>query len=293
MKDRETEHGLTRRVVLTGGLGCALTLLIPRRGLGYAGEYLTAHADSNLHIEGSISDLYVFRGSEEDRTVIAATWTSLYEHGSTLRLHAGNETWAVAVPDDPSRSLSYNERGCRIFSGDILNRSAGHVAQLKAVVIEAPTDMISKSGSLAVWAERISQQGRRFRIGSPFLAKLVADNVGVAKLYHAGSPERDSAEFTRSVAEAISKHAHASGYAGNAQLYGRRVAAAITPDALQFDPHLPVGFTFAAQNGRHPEDAAQSVVDTVLSGTLRPQMSQSRLPLKGEFPYFLRPFKRA
>jgi hypothetical protein len=290
LKDRETEHGkLTRRVVLTGGLGCALTLLISQRVLGGTGDNQLAHPDTGPYIDNGGSDLYIFRGSDANRTVIAATWTALYDHGSTLRVHAGEETWNVEVPDGSSSPTFANERGCQIFAGDILNRSVGNDARLKAVVIEAPTNGIWKDRSLSVWAERISQQGHRSRIGSPFMAKLLAGNVPAAKLYHAGSPETDGEELTRLVAAAVSVNAHASGYVGNAELYGRRVASAITPDAMRFDPHLPVGFTFAAQNGRHPDDAAQSVIDTVLNGTLTPEVSRSRFPLKGEFPYFLQP----
>jgi hypothetical protein len=295
LKNRDTAHGtLTRRVVLTGGLGCALTLLIPHRVLGDTGENRQAHGNSDVEVDDNgVADLYVFRASDAKRTVIAATWTALHDHGSMLRVHAGEETWAVEVPAGPSSPTFTNERGCQIFSGDILSRSVGNDARLQAVVIEAPIDAISKGGSICVWAERISQQGRRLRFGSPFMAKLVAQNVPAAKFYHASSPEADGEEFTRLVAAAVSVNAHASGYAGNAELYGRRVASAITPDAMRFDPNLPVGFTFAAQNGRHPDDAAQSVVDTVLNGTLTPQVSQSRFPLKGEFPYFLQPFTRA
>ena len=293
MQDRETENGaLTRRVVLTGGLGCALTLLIPQRVLG-AAENRPARAGMEPRVDSREIELYVFRASQEDRTVIAATWTALHDHGSTLRVHAGEHTWTVQVTDGPSSRQFATECGCRVFVGNVLNRTVGQDAHLKAVVIEAPTDMISRGGSVPVWAERISQRGHRLRVGSPFMAKLVASNLPAAKLYHASSPAQDGEEFARLVARAISVNAHTNGYAGNAQLYGRRVAFAITPDALRFNPHLPVGFTFAAQNGRHPDDSAQSVVETVLNGTLKPPVSQSRFPLKGEFPYFLQPFALA
>jgi hypothetical protein len=292
LKDREVEPGtLTRRVVLTGGLGCALTLLLPQHVRG-AEDNGPAHADAALPVERGDSELYAFRGAV-GRTVMAATWTALYDHGSTLRVHAGDQSWTVEVPDGLSNPTFRNERGCRIFAGEISNRVVGRDARLNAVVIEAPTDMISSGASIAVWAERISQQGHRFRIGSPFIAKLIARNLPAAKLYHASSPAQDGEEFTRLIAEAISVNARDSGYAGNARLYGRRVASAITPDALRFDPKLPVGFTFAAQNGRHPDDATQSVVDTVLNGSLTPQVSEARFSLMGEFPYFVQPVTQA
>jgi hypothetical protein len=288
LKDQETEHtSLTRRVVLTGGLGCALTLLISQQVLGAKNR--SEYADTRSTEASADGELYVFRGSAPDTTVIAATWTAMYDHQSTLIVHAGGQNWTLGVPDRFASAAFADDRGCQLFAGDILNRRVGHGARLKAVVIEAPTHTVSAGGSVPVWAERISQQGHRLRIGSPFMSKLAAGNLPAARLYHASSPAQDGEEITRLVAEAISINAEASGYRGNARLYGRRVASAITPDALRFDPHLPVGFTFAAQNGRHPDDAAQSVVDTVLNGTLAPEVSRPNLPLAGQFPYFPQP----
>jgi hypothetical protein len=293
VKDRKTEHEtLTRRVVLTGGLGCALTLLVTQRVLGAGANGPPQSATGLIAVSGN-SELYVFRGTDENRTVIAATWMAMHDHGSTLRVHAGDQSWAVEIPDQHSSPTFTQDRGCLIFAGDIENRFVGHDTRFKAVVIELPTEKISQGGSIPVWAERISEQGRRLRMGSPFIAKLIAGNVPIAKLYHASSPAQDGEEFTRLVADAIAANAQANGCASNAHLYGRRVASAITPDALRYDPQLPVGFTFAAQNGRHPDDAAQSVVDTVLNATPTAQVSQSRFSLRGDFPYFSQPSTHA
>lgn len=290
MKDQETEHEtLTRRVVLTGGLGCALTLLIPQHVL--RAENRDGQSDTIQQADSHDAELFVFRGAGENRTVLAATWSALHDKGSTIHVHAGEKSWTLQMPN--GNSIFTQERGCQLFAGDILNRLPAHPARLKAVVIEAPTDRIFASGSTPVWAERISPQGHRLRIGSPFMSKLIAGNGPAAQLYHASSPTQDGEELTRLVAEAISLNANAHGYAGNARLYGQRVASAITPDALRFDPTLPVGFTFAAQNGRHPDDAAQSVVHTVLRGSVTPQGAQSRVPLMREFPYFRQPLTQA
>ena len=289
LKDRETEHEtLTRRVVLTGGLGCALTLLIPQHVL--RAENRTKPGDTMPPSDSHDVELYVFRGAGENRTVLAASGSALHD-GSTIHVHAGVKSWTIQMPN--RNSIFTQERGSLIFAGDILNRLAGHQPPLKAVVIEVPTDRIFAGGPTPVWAERISTQGQRLRIGSPFMAQLIVGNESASKLYHASSPTQDGEELNRLVAEAICVKAEAHGYAGNARLYGRRVASAITPDALRFDPTLPVGFTFAAQNGRHPDDAAQSIVDTVLRGSVTPPVAQSRFPMRGEFPYFVQPFTQA
>jgi hypothetical protein len=290
LKDRQTEHEtLTRRVVLTGGLGCALTLLIPQRVL--RAENREGQSNPTPQSISHDAELYVFRGAGGNRTVLAATWNALPDNGSTVHVHAGEKCWSIPMPH--GNSIFTQERGSQIFAGDILNRLAGRQPPLKAVVIEAPTDEIFASGPTPVWAERISTHGRRLRIGSPFMAKLIVGNEPASELYHASSPTQDGEELTRLVAEAISVKAEAHGYAGNAQLYGRRVASAILPDALRFDPTLPVGFTFAAQNGRHPDDAAQSIVETVLRGAVTPPPAQSRFPLTSDFPYFVQPFTQA
>jgi hypothetical protein len=292
LKNRETERGttLTRRIVLTGGVGCALTLLLPEYVLGSA-ENRSAATDTRPAVDGGSPELYAFRGSSENSIVMAATWTALSGQDSQVRIHAGERHWAVEIPAGLSNSTSVSESGCRIFRGFILDRTAGRNAQTQAVVIEAPSQIISSGGATPVWAERISR-GTRLRFGSPFMARLVAKSIPVAKLYHASSPAEDGEELRRLVAEAISVNARQNGYMSNALPYGRRIASAITPDALRFDPQLPVGFTFAAQNGRHPKDAANSVVDTVLNGALAAPDPQTSLPLTGQFPYFPQPSMR-
>lgn len=286
LKDRNTT--LTRRIVLTGGAGCALTLIIPRlvRGAVARGS---ADADTGAPAGGGNSELYVYRSSDRSRTVLAATWTAPSHCESELRVHAGAKSWTVEVRGEPSIPIFSQQDECQLFSGDVLDRVHGHGARLKAVVIEAPTHIISSGRVAGVWAERFSQDGTRVRFGSAFMARLVATDPAAAKLYHASSPTEDGEELTQRVAKAIAANARASGYTGNASAYGLRVASAITPDAVLFDPISPVGFTFAAQNGRHPDDPVQSVVDSVLHGTLTPRVSPPSLPLEDRFPYFPQP----
>ena len=62
------------------------------------------------------------------------------------------------------------------------------------------------------------------------------------------------------MSNAIADNARAA-EAPDPELHGRRLACILLPDVLRYDPKLPAGFTFAAQNGRHPEEASDIVVN--------------------------------
>jgi hypothetical protein len=283
LKDNKsaTSSMMTRRIVLTGGMGCALALLIPKHALAVS---QSPRLPSELGSESeSRSDLFAFRGSETDSTVIAVTWVGASFAESNLRIHAGERMWDVVVSEANSRPNRWNTNDSKIFAGNI-GGEAGETR--RAVVIETPTQLISHGEALDIWAERFDDDGSRFRTGSPFLADIVACDREVARLYHASSPAQDSDELAHLVARSVAAKARANGYAANADQYGRRVASIVTPDVLRYSPKHPVGFTFAAQNGRHPDDASQVVVDTVLNGALGRASSKPASLLQNRFPYF-------
>ena len=60
----------------------------------------------------------------------------------------------------------------------------------------------------------------------------------------------------------------------------------ILPDTLRFHPARPSGFTFAAMNGRRPEDAVDPVVQTILAGAPRAGRSDLQYQPSSQFPYF-------
>ena len=292
LKDQTTERAttLTRRIVLSGAVAGALTLLLPRHVLGSMDTRATI-ADLERTTATEDPALYVFRASSANRIVIAATWEPTSRVDARLRIHTGERTWTIEVPAGSSRLTALDSVGCQTFTGLVFDRTGADNTLLQAVVIEAPSRLLSSGGVAHVWAERHSQGSRR-RFGSPFMVRLSAKSRLVANLYHASSPEQDGEGLHRAVAQVISSNAYQNGYAGNPVRYGRRIASVITPDALRYDPQLPIGFTFAAQNGRHPNDAANSVVDTVLDGTLATHVPQPSFPLKDQFPYFAQPSSR-
>jgi hypothetical protein len=281
---------ISRRVVLTSGVSCALTLAIPQYVLSFPSHPATAVAGSAP--DERRPNLYVFPGSRPGRTTIAATWPILSRLSSELRLHVGEHSVSIPVAKDSSDSSRWDDNGRELFSGDLLLRTAERDLRVKGIVVELPSDMFAKEGFTNIWAERISS-GARLRFGSPFLADIIAKDSRAASLYHASSPHLDDEVLNGIVAAAVTRNAQSSGYVGNAQKYGRRVASALLPDVMRYNPNLPVGFTFAGQNGRHPNDAAQSVVTAVVSGVLAYTPNAPRLRLNQQFPYFPQPPVRA
>jgi hypothetical protein len=151
--------------------------------------------------------------------------------------------------------------------------------------MEAPSWMISGNRMVHLWAERLIYDGSRQRIGSPFLTEIVSGNAALAALYHSTSPAEDTAVLTKHVAEAIAEKARAGGHVQSPDMYGRRLASILLPDVLYYHPMLPTGFTFASQNGRHPEEAPEVVVNAILKGISAPA-STTRSSLTNTFPYF-------
>jgi hypothetical protein len=151
--------------------------------------------------------------------------------------------------------------------------------------MEAPSWMISGNRMVHLWAERLIYDGSRQRIGSPFLTEIVSGNAALAALYHSTSPAEDTAVLTKHVAEAIAEKARAGGHVQSPDMYGRRLASILLPDVLYYDPTLPTGFTFASQNGRHPEEASEVVANAILKGTSAPA-STTKFTLTNTFPYF-------
>ena len=180
------------------------------------------------------------------------------------------------------------QHGCRIFAGSVATQPGSDGVVLKAVIIEMPKELLAGSGTLDIWAERVLHTGQRQRVGSPFIAALVAEDAGLARSYHNISPSDDRAILMEDVVRAIAAKGRKSGMAGDPDAYARRVASRLLPDVLHYDPQWPSGFTFAAQNGRHPEEVSDLVVDTILSGSPAAGSPKADIRLQKPFPFFSR-----
>ena len=259
---------ITRRTILGGSLACAVASVIPQTLLGELSR-----------LQQDRANLYVFPGVQPGTTVIATIWPSPTGRNLHVRIHAGAQSWRVQSLDSRANGASWQQDGCRIFAGKV----AKHFG---AVVMEAPNRILNGGGPISVWAERFTPTGSRQRLGSPFVAAIVAEDGELARRYHSLSPADDQAELMESVAGVIASRAQRSGLSGDPGAYGKRLAARLLPDVVHYDSRLPSGFTFAAQNGRHPAEASALVVDTILNGSPAFTAEARVAQLQTGFPYF-------
>jgi hypothetical protein len=283
---------VTRRTVLGGLLASIVASMVPSTVFA---EVVDFAADGSPHGSNSNkANLYAFPGLQPETTVIAATWPvplnrfdSSAQKESQVTIHTGDRRWDVELPGSIDAALS-EQRGCRIFAGSVATQLGSDGVVLKAVIIEMPKALLAGSGALDIWAERVLHTGQRQRVGSPFIAALVAEDAGLARSYHNISPSDDRAMLMEDVVKAIAAKGRKSGMAGDPDAYARRVASRLLPDVLHYDPQWPSGFTFAAQNGRHPEEVSDLVVDTILSGSPAPGLPKAEVRLQKPFPFFSR-----
>ena len=237
--------------------------------------------------QNRLSELYVFPSRWAGTTVIALTWPIQDSYGkSEVTIHAGPRRWPVRVSEGYAKAAEWDDTGCRFFAGPVLSNAAREAKPLNAVVIEAPSGIFAGAGMIDVWAERL-RYGSRQRAGSPFLAKLMAGRGALEARYHASSPADDRIVLTETVSNAIADNARTAGLALDPELHGGRLARILLPDVLRYDPNLPAGFTLAAQNGRHPEDASDIVVNALFRYASCPAIREP-VRLTCTFPYFPR-----
>lgn len=273
---------VTRRAVLGAGIASALGWLASPRGLaGVVPSAVLGKPAYGIRTDRRHPELYVFPGAQPATSAIAITWPKRLHgagesllQGSLVRIHAGSQCWTFEIP---AKNSEWQQDEALLFCGAICSGA------LQALVLESPSQMITASGPVGVWAERFARGGMRQRIGSPFLAKILVENDAMAEMYHSISPSDDRRVLTQSLARAIAGKARMT----EPDAYGQRLASVLLPDVLRYDPAHPAGFTFAAQNGRHPLDASEVVVDSILSGAPAPTSAVAADRLKTHFPYFV------
>jgi hypothetical protein len=285
---------MTRRTVISAGLASALTCLAPHAVLASATKLTALIGDkpgrNRTGVEGGLagnlndSNLYVFPGAQAGNTVIAVTWLSRGSRPSSeVRLHSGSQKWIIPSSGS-AKPQEWEQGGCQFFTGSI-RPAAGQGESLDAAVIEVPSHRVSNSASAGVWAELLVLGASRQRIGSPFVSEIVSGNRALARLYHSTSPTEDRVELMQGLAKAIAAKARSAGYVRDPEAHGRRLASILLPDVIYYASTLPPGFTFAAQNGRHPEEVSAAVVNTILTG-FATSAPVPNLRLKKTFPYF-------
>jgi hypothetical protein len=280
------EGSITRRSALRGGVACALASFVPYKLFGATifqnASQSSSSWSSTMYLQ---PELYVFRGASQGMTAIAVTWPEEAGKDCTVRIHAGTKMWEFGV-SARGVSESQHQGGFSVFIGNVVPRVKAHGRAMKAVVMEVDARGISPHGSSIVWAERLVG-GSRQRIGTPFLSHIMRDHEDLAHLYQASSPGQDTTVVLQPLSAAIAGRLRAAGWAANPDSHARRLACALLPDVLHYDPRRPAGFTFAAQNGRHPSESSDEVVHTILNGG-KPSdsMPSNHHPSVPTFPYF-------
>jgi hypothetical protein len=272
-KDRPGD-GISRRVLLRAGMAIAGVGLVPEGASG---------ADMLVTPE-----LFVFRAPYSKNTVIGLTMPP--RHGClgsaarTVRIHAGVKTWTAELSASG---------GSRITQGNhiVIFCGRGRVGSdaVDSVVLELQAHEFASTETLDVWAEVLCGNALRYRVGNPYVAELVRRDQELAQAYHRISPADDRAVLTSAVTENIAEQAKVCGMVTDPATHARRLANAILPDVVSYTPDLPVGFSFARQNGRHPAERTSEIVSTMLCGAASPVASVSRAVPLDSFPYLISP----
>ena len=286
------QRQMTRRTIVSGGLSCAMAWIIPSRLVSDFDLFEPALRCSwNRKEVTRNGNLYAFPGARPESTVIAVTWQELRSRvtndrtkKSKLRIHAGPKSWDFMVGSRTATSEIVQDGDIAVYIGEILSPTKVTQGRIvRAVVMCAPNRMLVDNCSTGIWAERF-EFGLRERIGTPFLSSLAAGSDQVAFLYHSGSPAGDRRLLMQPLAREIAARARTR--VANPEGHGYRLASALLPDVLHYDPNLPSGYTFASRNGRHPSESSTELVNTILEGAPSSKASEGAHDLKKHFPYF-------
>jgi hypothetical protein len=187
--------------------------------------------------------LYVYPGSKPDRTVVAvALPLTQIRRCSEIHIYAGQMSWTINPSSGPTARGLY--------------------------AVEISNDKLEQSGASGFWAEAIYGFGTRRRIPSPLLSPLLRADESLAEQFHGIQPAQDKAELTGPASKVLARIVRARGGCAAPEQYAERLSAVLLPDFLYYNPKQPFGFSFAAQNGRHPKDPTDLLVNAILAGAI-------------------------
>ena len=223
-------------------------------------------------------ELFAFRsqgtGSHVLAVVVSAAGIDAARQSSPgfdVDIHAGERTWAVRPLQKIGKTLE--DREYNMYAGEVHGPLSPSIKPSSwkpepnfgarvGVSASGPTFFLSK-GNASKSAIRSSMILARF--------------PDIATHYRAALSNQEKAELVDLLIERAAATENAS---------TRRVALLLVQDALSYHPDLPMGFTFAGRNGRHPSDDAASVIATVLAGAVTPRGDAPPFMLGSTFPYF-------
>ena len=232
-------------------------------------------------------ELFAFKAPASDHSVFAVVVPDsgarpMRRTDAVVHIHAGNEVWALPIGSDGATTHHHG----RAFVGPVHFSAKDPSATRLAVVFEAPMNSAEPDATIDVWAEIRWGDGSRSRIGSPVVAEIVARDPSLSEVYHEITPDLDRALLEEALASRLATMSVGS---EDPEIRGNRLASILLPDVIRYTPGAPGGFSFAARNGRHPSDATQAVVDTMIAGVVVPGRAAESVRLAGEFPYFSTP----
>jgi Domain of unknown function (DUF4331) len=156
-----------------------------------------------------------------------------------------------------------------------VNRFAGHTAY--SIVVEVPDDelmpIVGPSRRVHVWARTnlaTDAGGWRQinRFGHPMIHPLFTQfNGELGDQLNAGPPADDTANFGKTIADAVSAVVAAYGTAEDPQAYGEAVAARLFPNVLPYTVGTPAVYGFNEFNGRSLTDNAPDVMFSLATNT--------------------------
>jgi hypothetical protein len=267
----------TRRKVLAGCVGLTATAALSPWAARATSPYRRG-------------ELFAFAAPDRDDVVVALAMDprslGKVESGRpNVRLHVGDRYWTLE-PSVGGRAIHALLSGERLFSGPV-SRFDHREAVAQLFVVALPAERLPQK-SLDVWAEVIGPGGAHSRVGNPVVSQLLADDPQLARLHARLHPAMDRSSLSAAVARSISARSDES-RDPDTDARAKRLAGLILPDTLRFHPTRPGGFTFAAMNGRGPEDAVDHVVQSILAGA--PQVGRSDVKYRpsSQFPYFASP----
>jgi hypothetical protein len=262
-----------RRDLLNVGAGAAAVAALGLPAPAVAGEPV------------SDAELFAFSAPRDGALVFAVTFPvredDRWSPTPAVRLHAGQKCWSVARVKTRAFIPSMVEES-RAFVGRSMRTMEDEDRAYHLVVVAVPRSAVA-AGRLGIWAE-IGDSDTRVRVGNPVIAELLNQDPALARIFHRASPSQDPGLFGDAIAQRI---AICGAETFLPRAHGERLAAMLLPDVLPFDPAIPIGYTFANQNGRRPSDPIAEVVATVLAGAVaaRP-LAKGAFRAAPAFPYF-------
>lgn len=263
--------------------------------------------DTTDYLHWSYAELHAFRAPACERWVVALSVTqpASPQQGeliapSDVTFHLNGERWSIPMEAATSRSTVAAHDAPRTFAGVVTSQDSGiSRSPMYAIVLElsGTTSTAHANRELGLWAQIGFATGHTIRIGNPFVSRLTRGNAALcalradqAQALNGNEAPVASSDFSRRLTDRASLLAfETSGMRDTrhaSELHSAHVMRLATPDVLRVSLDEPVGFTFAAQNGRHPADDVSAVVDTLLLGHLTPAEPRAVPTLRAAFPYF-------